>query len=270
MKSYFVNSFTTEMFKGNPAGVCFPSSLLSDDLMLSIAKEFGFSETAFVQQLEVPGTYSIRFFSPKKEIPLCGHATLASAKVMFNELNVDEIIFITSERVRLFVRRNGEKILMEFPVYDTVPSEVPTETLAALGIAKVLNVVFSEKNKIKLIEIEDSNELAALRPAYDLLVKSHSDVNGVLVTARSRGIEFDYHYRYFWPWAGTNEDPVTGAVQTFLAKYWSVRLGKSVMRAFQSSERTGTMDVILEDRKVTICGHAIVIMEGEFALPEGK
>jgi PhzF family phenazine biosynthesis protein len=112
MKTYFVDSFTSEPFKGNPAGVCFPEQVVDKEVMLKIAQEFGFSETAFLQKTNEPHTYRIQYFSPKKEIPLCGHATLASAKIIFKNTDLDEIYFITSEDLRLVTKKHGEEILL--------------------------------------------------------------------------------------------------------------------------------------------------------------
>lgn len=263
MKCYTVDSFTNRPFTGNPAGVCFPEHNLSDALMLNIAKEFGLSETAFVMPAEKPGVYSIRYFSPKKEIPLCGHATLASAKVLFSETGLEAIHFITGEQLDLFISKRGNEIVMEFPVYETEPATVPDELLHALGLKAIINCVYSPKNRIILLQIEDTATLAALRPDFKALVASYSGINGVLVTAAATDKGYDYHYRYFWPWAGTDEDPVTGGVQTFLAKYWSQRLNKTSMRSFQSSERTGYMSVELKDDKVLLCSEAVIMLKGE-------
>jgi len=262
MKSYIVDSFTNEPFKGNPAGVCFPEDDISDEKMQSIALEFGLSETAFVKQMNEAGIYAIRYFSPKQEIPLCGHATLAAAKIIFKNNDVNEIHFITSENLDLLIKRWNEEIIMEFPVYDTIDVTVPSEMLEALGLAKVTNTAFSAKNKIILLEINDANRLAQLKPDFAALLNSYKGINGVLVTAPSNNEEYDFHYRYFWPWAGTNEDPVTGGVQTFLAKYWAEKLGKKKMKAFQSSGRTGYMTVELQTEKVLVTGQAVIIFEG--------
>ena len=113
-----------------------------------------------------------------------------------------------------------------------------------------------------MLEIDSSEVLAALTPDFSALLRSHQNINGVLVTAPSSG-EHDFHYRYFWPWAGTNEDPVTGGVQTFLAKYWSQKLKKTKMKAFQSSQRTGFMTVELLNDKVLIYGKAQIMLEGK-------
>jgi len=265
MKSYFVDAFTNEPFKGNPAGVCFLEQELDKEVMLKIAREFGFSETAFIQKTNKHNAYTIRYFSPKKEIPLCGHATLASAKVIFENTDVNEILFVTSENLELVIKKYNEEIMMEFPVYDTIAATIPPGTLAALGLEKVINTVYSPKNKIIVLEIGDSQLLAGLTPDFDALLKSYENINGILVTARSANEEYDFHYRYFWPWAGTNEDPVTGGVQTFLAKYWAEKLNKKEMKAFQSSQRTGTMTVELRDNKVMIFGKAVIVLEGNLA-----
>jgi PhzF family phenazine biosynthesis protein len=265
MKSYFVDAFTNEPFKGNPAGVCFLEQELDKEVMLKIAREFGFSETAFIQKTNKYSTYTIRYFSPKKEIPLCGHATLASAKVIFENTDVNEILFVTSENLELVIKKYNEEIMMEFPVYDTIAATIPPATLAALGLEKVINTVYSPKNKIIVLEIGDSQLLAGLTPDFDALLNSYENINGILVTARSANEEYDFHYRYFWPWAGTNEDPVTGGAQTFLAKYWAEKLNKKEMKAFQSSQRTGTMTVELRDNKVMVFGKAVIVLEGNLA-----
>ncbi len=264
MKTYIVDSFTNEAFKGNPAGVCFPKNEISNDSMLNIAKELGLSETAFVWETEKDNTYKIRYFSPKKEIPLCGHATLASAKVLFKIDGVKHIHFITGENLDLFIARENDEIIMEFPTYQTIAIQNPVAISNALGLAAITNSVYSEKNKIILLEIDDAAILSALKPDFKALVDSYSGINGVLVTAPSNVPDFDYHYRYFWPWAGTDEDPVTGGVQTFLARYWAKKLGKTKMNAYQSSIRSGIMEVELKGDKVLLKSQAVIIFEGNF------
>lgn len=266
MKTYFVDSFTTELFKGNPAGVCLCDEELSSDLMQNIAREIGFSETAFIRKLQAGNLYSIIFFSPIKEIPLCGHATLAASKIIFDTTAATNIKFITNHQVVLKVGKKLGKIVMEFPVYSTTDIDVPLTMLHALGIESIVQSAFSAQNKIILLQIDDANLLASLKPDFAALLKSYEGINGVLVTALSNSPEFDYHYRYFWPWAGTNEDPVTGGVQTFLTKYWAQKLKKTKLKAFQSSERTGCMTTELRDDKVLIYGEAVIVLEGDFKI----
>ncbi|HEX6333933.1 MAG TPA: PhzF family phenazine biosynthesis isomerase [Flavisolibacter sp.] len=262
IETYFVDSFTTEPFKGNPAGVCLLEDEISHQKMLKIAREIGFSETAFVRKTDGKDTYSIRYYSPRKEIPLCGHATLASAKIIFEKTTAPGITFITGENLNLLIKKDAEHIIMEFPVYDTSPLIPPQPVLAALGLEGVRGASYNAETKIILLEIADAGILAALKPDFAALVKSYENIDGVLVTAPSNTEQYDFHYRYFWPWAGTNEDPVTGGVQTFLARYWSARLHKKKMKAFQSSDRTGFMTVELDQDKVFIYGKAVTVFEG--------
>jgi len=263
MKTYIVDSFTDKAFKGNPAGVCILEKDLRDKKMLLIAQELGLSETAFIKKQKADNTYSIRFFSPKMEIPLCGHATLASSKVVFEEYDSTEIHFINTDGLDLCTKKVNDDIVMEFPVYCTNPQEAPKALLNALGIKYIINSEYNKETHILLLEIEDTEELKNLKPDYEALVKSHNNINGVLVTARSQNDEFDFHSRYFWPWSGTNEDPVTGGTHTFLTPYWSKRMGKTQLKSFQSSQRTGFMEVeLLSDEKLTIKSQAVIMFRG--------
>lgn len=265
MKTYFVDCFTSEIFKGNPAAVCLPDTELEVDTMQRIATEIGFSETAFIKQI-TDNTYSIRFFTPKIEIPLCGHATLASSKIIFDTTSFDSIKFINYDNVELFIEKVKNRIKMQFPIYETEEIEVPKKMLEALGISEIANKRYSSKNKIILIEIKSALALANLKPDFAALINSYTGINGVLVTAISDCASFDFHYRYFWPWAGTNEDPVTGGIQTFLTKYWATKLNKNKLNAYQSSLRTGTMSTELLQDKVCILGEAVTVLEGQFIL----
>lgn len=266
--TYIVDSFTNKPFKGNPAGVCVLNQKMTDGQMQSIAKELGLSETAFISLLDKPNKYAIRYFSPVMEIPLCGHATLAASKVLF-EMNptMTDIHFKNIQDLDLIIKKDQEKIEMEFPVYDTIPQNAPDELLKALGIEKIVNSAFNKETNILLIEIESSQQLSNLSPDFEKLKASHHSINGVLVTAMSDKNDFDFESRYFWPWSGTNEDPVTGATNTFLAKYWATRLNKKKMNAFQCSERTGSMEVeLISDRKLTIKSQAQIILKGELKI----
>jgi PhzF family phenazine biosynthesis protein len=268
LETYIVDSFTDKPFKGNPAGVCVLKKKLSDSKMQAIAKELGLSETAFILNIVNHTAYSIRYFSPKMEIPLCGHATLASSKVLFEKNpNWTEIHFKTIQQLDLVIRKCDDKIEMEFPIYDTIPQLAPNDLLKALGIDEVINSEFNEETSILLLEIESSEHLINLSPDFERLVASHSSINGVLVTARSQRKDFDFESRYFWPWSGTNEDPVTGATHSFLAKYWSKRLNKRKMNSFQCSERSGFMELeLISEDKMIIKSEAQIILKGELSI----
>jgi len=264
METYIVDSFTNKPFRGNPAGVCILNASLSEANMLTIAQELNLSETAFIQQKEKNNCYSIRYFSPVMEIPLCGHATLASAKVLFEYSNINEIQFTTIQNLSLTAKKTGNEITMEFPVYETKPSKVPPALLEALDITEINNCEYNKETNILLLEISDSRILANLTPNYQKLLKSHNTINGVVVTAATSE-KYDFHSRYFWPWSGSNEDPVTGATHTFLTKYWSKRLNKTKMKSFQASKRTGFMEVeLIENNKLLIKSNAVIVFKGIF------
>lgn len=266
MKTFIVDAFTDRPFKGNPAGVCMVDSPLGDQRMLDIAQELNLSETAFLHPLQNCGAYSIRYFSPKMEIPLCGHATLGSAKVIFATLGLNEVHFRNIQNLELSAQASNGKIVIEFPIYETLPADAPPALLAALGVKAVRNVAYNEETKILLLELTSADEVAGLEPDFSALLRSHHSINGVLVTAASSSDGYDFHSRYFWPWSGSNEDPVTGGTHTFLAKYWSSRLGKTKMRSFQASKRTGFMEVQLEEGKLKIKGQAVIVFEGRLAI----
>ena len=267
IETYIVDSFTDQPFKGNPAGVCILKDKLSDSAMLSIAKELGLSETAFIGRISENNEYPIRFFSPVMEIPLCGHATLASSKVLFEKNGQNSISFVNVQNLRLPIECNKEFIKMGFPIYETIPKEVPFELLKSLGIEEINNSVYNAETSILLLEIQSAELLKNLTPDFDKLKKSHKEINGVLVTALSTKVEFDFESRYFWPWSGTNEDPVTGGTHTFLAKYWGKKLNKSKMNSFQCSERTGFMEVeLLNEKNMTIKSKAQIVLKGKLKI----
>jgi PhzF family phenazine biosynthesis protein len=264
MKTFIVDAFTNVAFKGNPAGVCVLDKPISDEKMFLIAKELNLSETAFVIKLEESNTFSIRYFSPKMEMDLCGHATLASSKVIFENYDLDKIHFITHQNLDLLIKKSEDQIIMEFPVYEVEPAIVPQALLTALGISEILNCVYNTEYKILVIEIESAKKLAALTPDYTTLIHSHTGINGVSVTALSDKDNFDFESRYFWPWSGSNEDPVTGGTHTFLTKYWGKKLNKKKMNSFQSSERTGFMEVeLISETKLLIKSSAVIVFEGK-------
>ncbi|MFZ1705891.1 MAG: PhzF family phenazine biosynthesis isomerase [Saprospiraceae bacterium] len=268
IKTYLVDTFTDQPFKGNPAGVCLLENVLDDSMMLLIAKELGLSETAFVRKLDDQPNYSIRYFSPKMEIPLCGHATLASSEVLFsNDPNLIEIRFRNMQDLTLICTRSEDEIMMKFPVYETESSDCPMALIKALGLKSILNCAYNKEMNILLLEIADSQVLRDLTPNFEKLYHAHQSINGVLVTAPSQKENFDFESRYFWPWSGTNEDPVTGGTHTFLAKYWQKRTGKKKMNSFQCSERSGFMEVeLIDENTMTIKSTAQIIFEGNLMI----
>ncbi len=269
MKSFIVDAFTNEMFKGNPAAVCLVPQALPKAQMQAIAQEFNLSETAFVQTTAQDGVYHICYFSPKMEIPLCGHATLASAKIIFDQTEHSVIHFITTENLKLTVKASGKQLVMEFPTYETRPMAAPPALLSALGIERINNSVYNQETNILLLEIESTTDLAELQPDFNALAQSHDKINGVLVTAKADSEAYDFHSRYFWPWSGGDEDPVTGATHTFLCPYWAARIPKQHFKSFQASARTGFMELeLIGNQKLLLKGEAVIVLRGNLSLPQ--
>lgn len=263
ISTFIVDSFTDQAFRGNPAGVCLLEEPLTDQDMQSVASELNLSETAFVNR--EPNHWKIRYFSPKMEIPLCGHATLAAAKVLVDQFDPELLAFVTGQGLELKVTPEKEVLIMEFPRYETRDAEIPEGMLQALGIREAINSAFNEETRMLMIEIESADELSDLSPDFNALLKTHDSLHGVLVTARGND-KYDFHSRYFWPWSGSDEDPVTGATHTFMAPYWGERLGKSAMKSFQASERTGFMDLELLEDQLLIKGKAVMVLKGTMML----
>lgn len=260
-----VDAFTKKSFRGNPAAVCFMSCDLDDEVYQSIAKEMNLSETAFVEQLEKPGVYKLRWFTPKREVPLCGHATLAAAHILFkhHKINTEKISFQTLSGV-LHAEKVAEGIRLEFPRNDPVRIETSASLLGALGLPACEEVQYSETNQKLLVRLEDQKQVTGIQPDFDALMAMENTLGwrGVIVTAEGSGA-YDFVSRYFAPWMGVDEDPVTGSAHTVLAPYWAGELGKRRMNAYQASERGGELFVELTDERVLITGEAITVIEGQ-------
>jgi len=254
--SYQVDSFTNEVFSGNPAVVVLLDEPLEDNLLKLIARENAAPETAFV--LRKDGLINLRWFTPDIEMDLCGHATLASAHVLFHELDWegDEILFETLSG-RLSVQREGSHYLMSFPIREGVPSVLPEEIFDSLSIkprevykARDYMLVYSSQEEIERIEIN--------RSIFDEI---NINPGGVIITAP--GKEHDFVSRFFTPQATILEDPVTGSAHCTLAPYWSKRLKKSVLRARQVSQRGGDLECRMEESFLVIKGQAVTYSKSE-------
>lgn len=258
MKLYQVDAFTDRLFQGNPAGVCIIEDSLDEKTMQNIAMEMNLSETAFLQNQG--DYYLLRWFTPETEVDLCGHATLASAHILWEEGYVEkekEIIFHTKSGV-LKAKREGEYITLDFPL------EEPEEVSAPENLVKAFNtpLLYVGKNRMDyLVEIESEEVLRNLKPDFELLKKVNT--RGVIVTAKSSSPEFDFVSRFFAPNVGINEDPVTGSAHTALAPYWSKKLNKNQLMAYQASKRGGVLKIRLDSQRVYISGKAITFFKTE-------
>ncbi len=259
LKVYFIDSFASKQFEGNPAAVIPLRKWLPDHVMQSLASENNLSETAFF--VEKNGGYWIRWFTPVDEVKLCGHATLAAAYVLFYELGyVQDIIQFESLSGKLYVRRRDNEMILDFPSQPPSKCETPVGLIDGLG-AKPVEVL---SNEDYLVVFESESEVENLRPAF---VKLESvPLRGVIASARSKS--FDFVVRFFAPKLGVDEDPVTGSAYTQLAPYWSGVLKKERMKARQVSARGGNVTCEILGNRVLISGTAVKYMEGNISLDE--
>jgi PhzF family phenazine biosynthesis protein len=277
---YQVDAFTSEPFRGNPAAVCVLETEfdLSDSQMQSIAAEMNLSETAFV--IPRPGdhcdNYQLRWFTPTVEVSLCGHATLAAAHVLFQELKVcrGEIHFHTLGG-ELVVLDLGKRYSMEFPLGNPQSTKLPEILYDHLGLPED-QVVSTHKNDFKeetnvIIEVKSESLVRKITPNWFALLTTDYgiDIKGVYVTAKSDMKEVDFVSRCFFPWIGINEDPVTGSAHTVLGPYWKAKLGTHKLVAHQVSKRLGILWLKLPDEnpdKIFIKGNAVTVLQGTYFL----
>jgi PhzF family phenazine biosynthesis protein len=253
---YQVDAFTSRRFAGNPAAVMPMNSFLSDEVMLAIAAENNLSETAFL----VPegSDYRLRWFTPQVEVPLCGHATLASAAVVMERLEPERnSVIFHSASGRLTVRRSGTAYVMDFPARPSQEIPTPARLVEALG-AVPLQVFVNQFNYMAILESAE----VVRRLAPDMASVVQMDRPGVIVTGPGDGA-YDFTSRYFAPRKGIAEDPVTGAAHCMLAPYWTERLGKTTLRAFQASRRGGEMVCRVAGDRVELEGCCVFYLEGE-------
>jgi PhzF family phenazine biosynthesis protein len=251
-----IDAFTNRRFAGNPAAVMPMETFLADPVLQAIAAENNLSETAFLVPHE--GDYRIRWFTPATEVPLCGHATLASAAVVMERLEPgrNRLVFHSASGP-LPVKRDSESYVMDFPARPSEPVSTPSGLAAALGDSPV-EVLANQFNYMVLLETE--RVLRNLRP--DMAALASMDRPGVIVTARGEGT-WDFVSRYFAPAKGIPEDPVTGAAHCMLVPYWAKRLGKSEFRAFQASRRGGEILCRLVNDRTELQGECVFYMQGE-------
>jgi predicted PhzF superfamily epimerase YddE/YHI9 len=255
---YQVDAFAEQPFQGNPAAVVPLESWLPDATMQAIAGENNLAETAFL--VKSGDAYDLRWFTPTREVDLCGHATLAAAFVLFERCGLarDAISFQTRSG-ELLVTRAGGWLTLDFPAVQGVACELPDALAEGLGAAPV--AVFQAMDYMAVFGRE--SDVRDLQP--DFRVLSQLDLRGVIVTAP--GDEVDFVSRFFAPNFGIDEDPVTGSAHCTLAPYWAGRLGRSRLRARQLSPRTGALQCEMAGERVRISGKAILFLEGTIEIP---
>jgi PhzF family phenazine biosynthesis protein len=257
LQVYQVDAFTDRPFAGNPAGVVPLRAWLPDDLMQEIAAEMNVAETAFFAP--EGDHYRIRWFTPTVEVPLCGHATLASGHVLMQFLNTKlERIVFESKSGPLSVAKAGARLELDFPVHLVRPQPDALGKVAACFDVKPVEMHVSESYDAYLALYESAAEVERLKPDFQRL---NALDRTVLVTARG-GDGIDFVSRYFAPTSGIPEDPVTGGAHCVLASFWAGALGKTEFRARQVSARGGDLWLRLEGDRVKIAGHSVCILSG--------
>lgn len=252
---FYIDAFSSEVFKGNTAAVCILDSWLPDELLQSIAMEHNVSETAFVvkEQKEV---FQLKWFTPIKEVSLCGHATLAAAHVIFSiyDFGSKPIRFKTKSGVLPVKKLPNGKITLDFPTFAYQSFEPEIKWSGAMG----MNLTEGYLSDFTMLVLKSENDIIHLKPDFSLIKKLEKF--GVVVTAP--GTDCDFVSRFFAPSVGINEDPVTGSAHCLLAPYWSKRLNKTSLFARQLSERTGEIWCELQNDRVMISGYAVTYMQG--------
>lgn len=261
---YIVDAFTKKRYGGNPAAVCLVDEPMEEAEMAAIAAEMNLSETAFVEKLQ--GEFGLRWFTPKAEVELCGHATLAAAHVLWETGRLgwsEEAVFSTLSG-RLSARRDEDgSIAMDFPAEAPEPVQAPQELLEGLGLIPR----YAGRNRMDyIVEVDSEDTVRSIRP--DFLLLRRLDVRGVVVTSRADGgrladgHEIDMVSRAFYPGLGVDEDPVTGSAHCALAPYWSRRLRRTELTGYQASARGGLVGMRLQGDRVVLTGEAVTVLRG--------
>jgi len=258
-----VDAFSDRPFCGNPAAVCVTSNALPDSLMQHIAAEMNLAETAFLVKEE--NGFHLRWFTPTTEVELCGHATLASAHVLWEKglLPPNEPATFRTLSGELTAKREGDDIVLDFPAKPA--SELEAEEVRSLFPGLKIHLL-GKSDYDYLVVLEDEAALIELHP--DLNRMAEIDARGVIVTARSASSAYDYISRFFAPACGVNEDPVTGSAHCTLAPYWSEVTGRSKLTGYQASARGGYVGTEYLGERVKLKGKAVTVMRAEMLVPK--
>jgi PhzF family phenazine biosynthesis protein len=263
MNIFQVDAFTDKPFSGNPAGVCLMEREMTDAWMQGMAAEMNLSETAFLQNDKSLKGFQLRWFTPATEVSLCGHATLASAHILWEESILkaeDQAVFQTKSGI-LSATKQADWIEMIFPLRRVQPIGHDPAVSKALGVSPMFTGEFvSETGSLYLVEVDSDEDVFKLQPDFKML--KDSQVMAVMVTAISREKKYDFVSRFFAPAVGIDEDPVTGSAHCYLAPYWADKLGKQDLTGFQASARGGVVRCRPDQNHVILKGQAITIFRG--------
>ncbi len=260
VKIYQVDAFTEQPYKGNPAAVCLLEETKDETWMQAVANENNLSETAFV--LPENDGYKLRWFTPKNEVKLCGHATLASAHILYEEkllpLNIPARFYTLSGLLTASYYEDTNLIELDFPATAVIPCEPPSGLVEALGIKPIF---IGRSDDDYLIEVASEDEVKDAAPDFGRLTQV--SCRGVIVTALSKSRNCDFISRFFAPAVGVNEDPVTGSAHCRLTPYWQAKLKKNEFIAYQASKRGGFLQLVAAGDRVRIGGKAVTVLKGE-------
>jgi predicted PhzF superfamily epimerase YddE/YHI9 len=257
---HLVDTFAERPFTGNPAAVCLLDGPRSEEWMQQLAFELGYAETAYVLRTEQG--FSLRWFTPVVEVALCGHATMASAHVLWSIGRAHGPIAFQTQSGVLNCERKGRLIYLDLPRITAVEAPPPIGLFAALGLRPVGGVKRADGDF--LVEVPDEDIVRAAAP--DMRNLAQVKMRGVAITAPSKNPEFDFVSRFFAPASGIDEDAVTGSTHCALAPLWAERLGKQSLRAQQLSKRGGTLTLEVQPERVRIGGHALTVFTGALAI----
>jgi predicted PhzF superfamily epimerase YddE/YHI9 len=259
-KIFQVDAFTDRPFSGNPAAVVLLEGPREDEWMQDVAREMNLSETAFVLQEEAG--FGLRWFTPTMEVELCGHATLATAHVLYEDGRVkpDKNIRFATKSGPLTAALKGGWIELDFPAVPALDADPPEGISTALGSEPV----YVGRSRFDyLVELSGPEVVKGLKP--DMGVLKEIPARGVIVTSSSGSAEFDFVSRFFAPGSGIPEDPVTGSAHCTLGPFWAERLGKAALTGFQASSRGGVVKVRVGDNRVCLMGRAVTVLSGELS-----
>lgn len=266
MRIFQVDAFTSEAFKGNPAGVCILKEIKSDSWMQGLANEMNLSETAFI--FREKDAFNLRWFTPKTEVSLCGHATLATAHILWEE-NIlkqnEEAKFITKSGLLKAKIGTDSWIELDFPARFIEKIENQEILNKAFSIVPSYVGRFSNTNgNLYLIEVQGEEIVKKLNPNFELL--KDSDAKAIIITSASNSKDYDFVSRFFAPGVGIKEDPVTGSAHCSLAPYWGKKLGKKELVGFQASVRTGIIGCTWNKERVILKGKAVTVFKGKILI----
>ncbi|MCG7921059.1 MAG: PhzF family phenazine biosynthesis protein [Candidatus Thiodiazotropha lotti] len=255
---YIVDAFTHHPFQGNPAAVCLLDQPVDTAWMQSVASEVNLSDTAFLLPMD-DGEWNLRWFTPRREVDLCGHATLAAAHILWSELEqTQEQLVFHSPSGLLKASREPQGIMLDFPIDHLIEQTIDQPLVDALGSRP--EMVF--KGREDLLAVYDSaQQVRTLNP--DQIALSKIACRGVITTAPGDENGVDFISRFFAPALGIPEDPVTGSAHCTLAPYWSNQLGKQTLKAYQASLRGGEIEIRIRDQRVMLIGQTVTIIKGK-------